>query len=137
MKNYKENDYKNRVFSLLDNGKLTNNEIKLLQVLFNTGFRKFENGSVETLDDDGDFYDMCWMNYDYYCEKTNWKMNKLKGVVGNLVKKNLIWTVSDDEGFSCENEKVYWLELLDYDGDEGVLIGSDIFVEIKSKINSL
>ena len=137
MKNYKENEYKNTVLSLLDDGKLTNNEIKLLQVLFNTGYRKHENGTVETLGDDGTFYDMCWMDYDYYCEKTNWKMTKLKGVVGNLVKKNLIWAVSDDEGFSCDNKKVYWLELSDWDGDEGVLIGSDIFVEIKSKLNSL
>jgi len=130
-----ENNYKNRILSLLDNGKLTDKEIKLLQVLFNTSYEKCGD-YVTILDEDGGDWSMCWFDFSHYCIKTGFEMNTLKGVVGSLVKKNLIWTKCDEDGFTGSNETEYWIEINNRQ-NEGVLIGSDDFVEIKTKINTL
>tara|TARA_R100001463_G_scaffold115600_2_gene170823 strand:- start:688 stop:1086 length:399 start_codon:yes stop_codon:yes gene_type:complete len=129
-----ENNYKSQIFSSLDNGKLTDKEIKLLQVLFNTPYEKCGD-DVTILDEDGGEWSMCWFDFSHYCVKTGFEMNTLKGVVGSLVKKNLIWTECDEYGFTQNNEPEYWIEINNRQ-NQGVKIGSEVFEEIKNKLKS-
>lgn len=139
-------NYRNRFFTAVAENNLTDKEITLLKVLFNTPHRRYEYpGGVEitVLDQYGGDYAMCYFNYEDYANKTGFTQNQIKGIVGSLVKKNLVWTGYDPDGFGSDNEETYWIQLDGFIGKYpdakpcGVELGDETYNEIQSYLETV